>query len=191
MSAVLKYPRKLLTLALLIASTLLLAQTARGADALLKLPNFDALGSKASKVVNITLDPALLGIAARFLDDAQPEDAAAKEIITGLKGIYVRSYSFETDFAYPKDDVDNVRKQLSGQGWQRLVEVRSNKDHANVDIYISVDAGKANGLAIIASEPREFTIVNIVGSIDLEKLHRLEGQFGIPKMQLEEKRAKK
>jgi hypothetical protein len=40
----------------------------------------------------------------------------------------------------------------------------------------------ANGLAIIASEPREFTIVNIVGSIDLAKLHRLEGKFGIPRL---------
>ncbi len=56
------------------------------------------------------------------------------------------------------------------------------KDHGNVDIYISIEQGRANGLAIIASEPREFTIVNIVGSIDLQKLHRIEGKFGIPKI---------
>jgi hypothetical protein len=41
---------------------------------------------------------------------------------------------------------------------------------------------------IIASEPREFTVVNIVGSIDLQKLRRLEGRFGIPKLQLEQKK---
>jgi hypothetical protein len=80
-----------------------------------------------------------------------------------------------------------VRKQLTAPGWQRLVEVRSAKEQTNVDIYILMDANKANGLAIISSEPREFTIVNIVGSIDLQKLHRLEGQLGIPKLQLEEK----
>jgi hypothetical protein len=34
------------------------------------------------------------------------------------------------------------------------------------------------------SEPREFTVVNIVGSIDLEKLRRLEGKFGVPKIPL-------
>jgi hypothetical protein len=50
---------------------------------------------------------------------------------------------------------------------------------------MSVFQGKANGLAIIASEPREFTIVNIVGAVDLEKLRQLEGQFGIPKLELE------
>jgi hypothetical protein len=39
---------------------------------------------------------------------------------------------------------------------------------------------------VIASEPREFTIVNIVGSIDLDKISQLEGQFGIPKMDEDE-----
>ncbi len=48
-----------------------------------------------------------------------------------------------------------------------------------------VEGGKAQGLAIIASEPREFAIVNIVGSIDLEKLHELEGNFGVPELEIE------
>jgi hypothetical protein len=30
--------------------------------------------------------------------------------------------------------------------------------------------------------------VNIVGSIDLQKLHQLEGHFGIPKMELQEQK---
>jgi len=81
-----------------------------------------------------------------------------------------------------------LKKQLSQPLWQRLVGVRSHKEQANVDIYMAVGEGRANGLVIIASEPREFTIVNIVGSIDLQKLHSLEGKFGIPRLQLEEKR---
>ena len=46
----------------------------------------------------------------------------------------------------------------------------------------------AQGLAIIASEPRQFTIVNIVGAVDVEKLHQLEGRFGVPKLELETKK---
>jgi Domain of unknown function (DUF4252) len=149
----------------------------------LQLPSFEGLASKATQSVSITLDAALLGVAARFLDSGEPQDAAARELIAGLKGIYVRSYTFDRDFAYPSADIDRVRKQLAAPGWQQLVSVRnSGKEQSNVDIYMSVDHGKANGLAIIASQPREFTIVNIVGSIDLEKLHRLEGKFGIPKL---------
>lgn len=175
-------------LALCCPLMLCIGASAFAADGQLKLPNFDALADKASESVSITLDPALLGIAARFLDPAKPEDAAVREAITGLKGIYVRSYKFDADFAYPKADVDMVRKQLGAPGWQRLVEVRSRKEQQNVDIYILVEKERANGLAIIASEPREFTIVNIVGSIDMRKLHELEGQFGIPKLELEQKK---
>jgi len=157
-----------------------------GPAAMLNLPDFDALAAKATESVNISLDTSLLGLAASFLDSSNPDDAATKELIRGLKGIYVRSYTFERDFAYPSAQVDLVRKQLNAPGWQRLVEVQSSKDHTHVNIYVSVDHGVANGLAIIASEPREFTIVNIVGSIDLAKLHRLEGKFGIPRLPLPE-----
>ena len=161
---------------------------ALAADGQLKLPNFEGLADKASESVSITLDPALLGLAARFLDPADPQDAAAKAAIQGIKGIYVRSYKFDEDFAYPKSDVELVRKQLGAPGWQQLVQVRSRKEQQKVDIYILVEQERANGLAIIASQPREFTIVNIVGSVDMRKLHELEGQFGIPKLELEEKK---
>src|SRR5215472_18657656 len=157
--------------------------------ALLNLPDFDALAGKASESVNISLDTSLLGIAAGFLDPSDPDDAATKELIAGLKGIYVRSYTFGQDFAYPAAQVDLVRKQLAPPAWQRLVEVNSTKDHTHVQIYVAADRGVASGLAIIASEPREFTIVNIVGPIDLAKLRRLEGKFGIPKLDLPDDKA--
>ena len=166
-------------------SALSLCSSASAADGKLLLPEFGGLADKASEVVTITLDPALLGIAARFLDPAKPEDRAVREAIAGIKGIYVRSYKFDEDFAYPRADVESVRKQLNAPGWQRLVEVRSRKQQQNVDIYILVEQERANGLAIIASEPREFTIVNIVGNIDLADLHNLEGKFGVPELGIE------
>jgi hypothetical protein len=151
----------------------------------LTLPEFSALNQKASGSVVITLDSAMLGMAARFLDGKDPQDAATKEILGGLKGIYVRSYTFDKDFAYGSADLDAVRRQLSAPGWNRLVETRSQKTHADVDIYIMVEGNQAIGLALIASEPRQFTIVNIVGAIDLDKLHKLEGQFGVPKLDID------
>lgn len=152
----------------------------------LKLPDFDALAAKASESVDVSLDAGLLGIAGAFLDPKDPEDAGAKQLIAGLKGIYVRSYTFDRDIVYPAAAVDMLRRQLEVPGWQRLVGVRKDKEHTTVDIYISVEQGKANGLVIIAAEPREFTVVNIVGNVDLEKLRRLEGKFGIPKVPLPE-----
>lgn len=156
-------------------------------DAHLSLPDFHSLEAKASETVNVTLDSSLLAMAARFLDSSKPEDAAAQQAIAGITGIYVRSYSFDSDFAYPNEDLNGVRKQLMAPGWQPLVQVHSRKDHNDVDIFVRIDGGKASGLAIIASDPRDITIVNIVGAVDLRKLHDLEGHFGIPQLKMENK----
>jgi hypothetical protein len=150
----------------------------------LVIPEFSGLAQKATDSVSITLDPALLTMASRFLDASDPQDAATQEVIKGLRGIYVRSFTFDKDAAYSQADIDSVRAQLSAPGWNRLVQTHSRKTRADVDIYIMVDNNQAVGLALIASEPRQFTIVNIVGAIDLDKLHRLEGQFGVPKLDI-------
>jgi hypothetical protein len=151
----------------------------------LRLPEFATLADKASETVTVTLDSKLLGMAARFLSSEDPEQAKAKKLVNSLTGIYVRHYLFDTDYAYPKGDIDSVRRQLNAPGWSRIVEARSKKDGTNVDVFVLIDGEKAQGLAIIASEAREFTIVNIVGNIDLEQLHDLEGSFGVPNLEIE------
>jgi len=148
----------------------------------LRLPEFAALTDKASESVAVTLDPQLLGLACRFLNSEDPEEAAARQLCTSLTGIYVRSYSFDTDYAYPKADIDAVRKQLSGGGWSPLVQSRKRDAREDVDVYVRMVGDRIEGLAVVASEPREFTIVNIVGHIDIDKVAMLEGQFGIPKV---------
>jgi hypothetical protein len=151
----------------------------------LLLPEMAGLADKASESVSVTLDSNLLGFASRFLNPEDPDEAAAKKIVSSLTGIYVRKFTFDTDYAYPKADIDGIRRQLSAPGWSQIVEARSRKEQTNVDVYMLVDGGKARGLAIISAEPREFAVVNIVGSIDLEQLHALEGKFGVPEMQIE------
>lgn len=147
----------------------------------LKLPAFEGLAAKASQSVTVTLDANLLSLAAGFLGD-DPDEVAAKEVVSGLKGIYVRSFTFDSDFAYPVAEVEAVRRQLTPPGWQSLVAVRDSKEHSQVDIFLSVEQGMANGLAIIATQPREFTIVNIVGNINLAKLRKIEGRLGVPRL---------
>lgn len=168
-----------------LAALLLAGPTLAQSKAQLLLPEFSALADKASESVNVTLDSRLLGMGCRFLNGADPDQAKAKKLCTALTGIYVRHYTFESDYAYPKKDIDGVRRQLSSPGWSRIVEARSKKENTDVDVFVLINGEKAQGLAIIASEPREFTIVNIVGSIDLEQLHDLEGNFGVPDLEIE------
>lgn len=152
----------------------------------LKLPEFSHLQAKATDSVDITIGPMLLGLARFALDhDDDPESAEVREVLKSIKSIQVRSYEFSEDFVYSEADIEAVRKQLQQPGWSQLAQVRSRKKHESVDIYISLEDTVAKGFALIASEPRQFTIINIVGPIDLAKLEKLEAHLGLPKVELE------
>lgn len=144
---------------------------------------FSKLAPKATESVTVSLDGAVLQLAGKFLDTHDPEEAKVKELIAALKGVYVRSYTFEGRDEYSDADIEPIRAQLRGPGWSKIVDVKSRR-HDNVEVYTLLENGNIAGLAVISAEPRELTIVNIVGPIDLEKLASLEGHLGIPKFRL-------
>jgi Domain of unknown function (DUF4252) len=148
----------------------------------LRLPEFDSLRAKASDSVVISLDEDMLRLAGQFLDPADPGDANAKAAIRGLKSIYVRSFSFEKPYQVPSTEIATLRSQLAAPRWRRVVQTHSEADHSDVDIYLAADADHAQGLVIIVTEPREFTVVSISGAIDLARLHSLEGHLGVPRL---------
>ena len=90
----------------------------------LDLPSFSHLQSKASEVVDVTLGAWPLALASKLMEADDPESAEVKELIAGIKSIAVRSYEFDSDFAYSKEDVDAVRAQLTAPAWTHLVQVR-------------------------------------------------------------------
>jgi hypothetical protein len=73
---------------------------------------------------------------------------------------------------------------LKAPGWSRIVSAHSKRNGDNSDVYLKTNAGQISGLAIIVTEPRELTIVNIVGSIHPEDIRDLGGHFGIPKLDI-------
>jgi hypothetical protein len=153
-----------------------LAQNAR-----LELKNLEKLSNKASEVNSITLDGDMLQMATKFLDMSQDADAKeVKEVVRGLKGIYIKNFEFDGPNQYTAADVDAIRTQLAGPGWSKIVE-SSNKHQSETDeIYVMKVGDKIAGVAILVAEPRELTVVNLVGFIDVDKLGELEGHFGIP-----------
>ena len=142
--------------------------------------DFPGLAERADEVVDVTLDATMLRLGAKFLSAADREQREIGEIVRGLQGIYVRSYEFSEEGQYDRAIVDRVKSQL-GPTWKPLVTVRS-KHKENVNIFADMRNDRITGLVIIAAEPRELTIVNIVGPIDIERLANLEGEFGIPKI---------
>ncbi len=149
----------------------------------LHLPDFSALSKLATKSVDISLDPSLLRLASGVINDSNGTNGAqVNALIKGLRGIYVRSYTFDRPGEYSEAQVKAVEAQLLAPGWQPIVSTHDLKQGNNVDIYLRRSGDRTDGLAIIAAAPRELTIVNIVGSIDLAKLAQLQGQFGVPRV---------
>lgn len=158
------------------------AATSLAASPELKIPNFEGLRGRASDSVDITIDGMLMAIARKVARDSNDEEM---QLLSDIKSVRVRNFEFDDEGAYSRADIDSVRHQLSAPGWSQLVSAHKRDEKEDVDVYICMENEKILGLAVVASEPRSFTIVNIIGSIDLDKLAKLEGKFGIPKVDVE------
>jgi len=167
-------------LLLLIAS----AAAAMGQSAKLQLDQLDVLANRASDTVDVKLDEHLMQITAKFFSGKDSDDAEIRDLIKNVKGIYVKSFSFEKENEYSAAEIESVMSQLRGGGWSKIIGITSKKDGDNVEVYLLNIGDQISGLAVVSAEPKEFTIVNVVGPIDLEKLSKLEGSFGVPYLNL-------
>ena len=165
--------------------------TARAQGARIQMDQLDFLANKASETVDVKLDERLMQTTAKFFSDKDKDDAEIKAVLKGIKGIYVKSFSFEKEGEYSQVEIDSVASQLRGGTWSKILSVKSKKEGANVEVYLNMVGDQITGLAVLSVEPKEFTVVNIVGPIDLDKLSSLEGQFGVPDLGIEKEPKKK
>lgn len=177
--------QKILTVAsLAILVVLSAAATAVAQNPKIQMSQLDALAPKASQTVDVNLDEHLMQLTAKFLSGEDNDEAKVKAIINGLKGIYVKSFTFENEGQYSDADLEGIRSQLRNTAWNKIVNV-NNKKEGSVEVYLMQVGDRITGLALLATEPKEITVVNIVGPVDLDKLSGLEGNFGIPELQIE------
>ena len=175
-----KLSTPLIVLALLVA----LPFVVQAQDSRLQLASLDHLTAKANQTVDVNIDERLMKVAARFLNEKDTDEQQVKKLVEGLKGIYVRSFEFDTAGQYTPADLDAIRTQLRGPGWTRLVNVLSRKE-GNLEVYLLFNGDQVGGLAVLHSDEKELTVVNIVGPVNLDRLADLEGQLGVPELGIE------
>ena len=163
------------------------AATAYAQDpAKIDMSHLDKFAERADKVIDVTVSEQLLQLAASFLNEKRsPDEGKIKELILGLKGVFVKRFEFEKEGEYTMADVESIRSQLSSPAWSKIANVRSKRE-GNYDVSIMSEGSVIKGLAVLAAEAKAFTVVNVVGPIDLAKLSELEGKFGIPHFGLEQ-----
>lgn len=173
--------RQLQSLSLLLLIALPAACLAQ--EGRVQLPDFSDLAKRATNSVVVTLDHDMLQTASQFIPKGDG-NAAANAAINGLEGVYVRNFTFAHDHDYSRADVDGILRQLHAPAWSPIVAVHDTNTNEDVHIYLCHDNGRTKGMVIVAAEPRELTIVNLVGDINPAKLAQLGGRFGVPQLPL-------
>jgi len=128
--------------------------------------NFDALAAKAKDKAEITLEGPLLTQALQMAPDK------VKGAVANVSRVMVRHYEFQNTGQYSDSDLDAVRKQVSNSaGWSRVLNVK--EEHESTEIYMLSQNGKPGGFLLISAEPKELTVIHVVGTIDLARLREV------------------
>lgn len=171
--------KPLILAALLVFVVLGVNATAMAQNPRISTAQLDGLASKATETVDLNLDEGLMQLAAKAFSGNDPDEMKIKDLVNHLKGIYVKSFEFDTEGQYSDADLESVRSQLRNSAWKKIFSASSKKE-GSVEIYLMQIGADITGLALLASDPKEITVVNIVGPVDLQKLSELEGHFGVP-----------
>ena len=159
------------------------AQSAQRATPQVRM-DLPLLEEKADEVLSVNLEGESLGMGQKLLAVRNGVSKSVKELIKGLKGVYLRRFWFSRKKAYSAEDTEPIRKQLEGGGWVPMIDVRDRQNSESVTVYSYVENKEVTGITIVSEEAHEFTVVNIVGPVDLEALSELGEQMGMPVMKL-------
>jgi Domain of unknown function (DUF4252) len=156
------------------------AQSASPQSALPPSPPVEKeLAAKASNVTEVTLGKNMLGFAAKFMNGKDSDEAQARQLIEGLDGIYVRNYEFDKEGEYSIDDLDKLRQYFETSEWTPIVRERERKNAEFTDVMVKLVNGQSHGLFILSAEPKELSIVLILGPIRMDELGKLKEIGGL------------
>jgi hypothetical protein len=137
------------------------------------------LAARASDVTEVTLGKNMLGFAAKILNGKNDDDAEVRHLIEGLEGIYVREYEFDKEGQFSTDEVNQLRKYFETSEWSPIVKERERKNGESTDVMVKLVNGESHGLFILEVEPKELTIVLILGPVHMDDLGKLKGIGGL------------
>ncbi|HMG87888.1 MAG TPA: DUF4252 domain-containing protein [Terracidiphilus sp.] len=163
----------------LVMAGMLLPAVAQNSQLPLPSPVEKELAAKASNVTEVTLGKNMLAFAAKFLDGKDPDNAATRHLIEGLDGIYVRDYEFDKEGQYSMDDIQKLRSYFETSDWSPIVRERDKRSGESTDVMMKIVNGETHGMFILDVEPKELSIVLILGPVKMEDLSKLGGIGGL------------
>jgi Na+-translocating ferredoxin:NAD+ oxidoreductase RnfG subunit len=133
--------------------------------------------SSGGEFVEVNITSSLISLATRFVEK---EDADVAKLLKGLQGVRVNVIGLDdTNRKEITDRVSQVRKQLDGKGWERIVTAQ--KEHQDVSVYLkTANKDTVQGLAVVVVDGgKQAVFVNVVGDIKPEQLAMLGDKLHI------------
>lgn len=127
--------------------------------------------------VEVNIQGNLINMVARLTEDSEPDLA---KILRGIKSVRVNVIGMnDANSAEIKSRVKAVRKQLSANGWERIVTVQDKKE--DVGVFVKLKGEEAiEGIAVtVLGNDREAVFVNIVGNIRPEQIAQVAERLNI------------
>lgn len=137
------------------------------------------LAARASNVTEVTLGKEMLGFAAKFMNGKDQDEAATRHLIENLDGIYVREYEFDKEGQYSIDEIEKLRQYFETSQWTPVVRERARRTGETTDVLVKMVNGETHGMFILNAEPKELSIVLILGPVRMEDLGKLKGLGGL------------
>jgi hypothetical protein len=148
----------------------------------IQMDELQRLASKAQSVNSVALDQGMLQLASGLMGKKPETSAEISHILAQLKGVYVKDFEFAKAGEYSQAAVSDILCQVQGHSWEQVVSSVDKKTHETDAVYVLHDGNTFKGLLVVSAEPRELAVVNIVGPINPNDLRRMQGMFGIPKL---------
>lgn len=160
-------------------SEMALAQAPSGSPLLLPPQVEKELAAKATNTTEVTLNKDMLGFASKFMNGNDKNQAAVSQLVQGLDGIYVRNYEFDKEGEYSMDDIQRLRQAIETPEWTPMVRDIEHKGAEINDVMVKLVNGENKGMFILSAEPKEISIVLILGTIRMDQLGMLKGLGGL------------
>ena len=161
------------------AATFIAPAVAQNSPLPLPPPVEKELAARASNVTEVTLGKNMLGFAAKFMDSKDRDEAATRRLVEGLDGIYVREYEFDKEGQYSAEEIEKLRGYFATSEWSPIVRERDKRSGETTDVMMKMVNGESRGMFILSAEPKELTIVLILGPISTDDLSKLKGLSGL------------
>jgi hypothetical protein len=154
---------KMKKITILVATLLMMAVAAQAQELQKIIDKY----SDDERFTYVSVGSSLLDLGMSFVKDAKIEGLNAKDALSKLKGIRVLSLESETDEKVMKALVGDLTKAIRADSKaETLVEIKEKGENTN--IYFT-----SEGLLIITKEPKELTVVCILGEISKKWIQEL------------------